>query len=174
LSPGSAIFWSKAAATIAGFFLVTDISVTQKLVNDALETRAVINLFKQHPSPPGTMMLVLENDRDYRALGRFFPFYELSYLVNAGQAGSPRLAMSNQEVIDPSTDDYAKAPVPAVIAALVGICEKFRSNPPYGFGGFVSNGQIETVKLITNRRPPRFLRRSAKPFGQSEQSHPKT
>jgi hypothetical protein len=147
------LLW-KAAAAIAAFFLVTDISVTQKLVADALETRAVINLFKQHPSPPGTMMLVLENDRDYRALGRFFPFYELSYLVNAGGTGNPRLAISNQEVLDPSTGDYAKAPVPAVIAALVGICEKLRSNPPYGFGGFVSNGQIETVKLVTNRRPP--------------------
>jgi hypothetical protein len=37
---------------------------------------------------------------------------------------------------------------------LVGICEKLRSHPAYGLGGFVSNGQIETVKLITNRRPP--------------------
>jgi hypothetical protein len=147
-------FLWKAAATIAAFFLVADISVTQKLVADALETRAVINLFKQNPSPPGTMMLVLENDRDYRALGRFFPFYELSYLINPDGTSKPRLAISNQEVIDPSTGNYAKTPVPAVITALVGICEKLRSHPAYGLGGFVSNGQIETVKLITNRRPP--------------------
>jgi hypothetical protein len=147
------LLW-KAAAIIATGFLVIDISVTHKLIADALETRAIFNLFKQHPSPPGTMMLVLEDDRDYRALGRFFPFYELSYLVNAGGTGNPRLAISNQEVLDPLTGGYAKAPVPAVIAALVKICDKFRSQRPYGLSGFVSNGQIETLKLTTNRKPP--------------------
>ena len=40
------------------------------------------------------------------------------------------------------------------MAALRGFCEKFRSAPQYGFGGFVSNGQIETVKLVTNQPPP--------------------
>ena len=147
-------FLSSVAATIAVCFLVIDISFTHKLVADALETRTLIGLFKQHPSPPGTMMFVLEDDRDYRALGRFLPFYELSHLVNAGGSGNPRMAISNQEVLDPATDSYARAPVPAVMTTLVGICEKLRSIGQYGFGGFVSNGQIETVKLVTNRKPP--------------------
>jgi hypothetical protein len=30
-------------------------------------------------------MLVIEDDREYRALGRFVPFYELSFLVNGEQ-----------------------------------------------------------------------------------------
>ncbi|MET0677961.1 MAG: hypothetical protein ABW175_19355 [Bradyrhizobium sp.] len=144
----------KVAAGIAALFLVTDISITQKLVADALETRGMTNLFEREPSPPGTMLLVLEDNRDYRALGRFFPFYELSHMVNARQTGNPRLAISNQELIDPATGTYARAPVPTVVAALVGICEKFRSKPQYGFGGFISNGQIETVRLISTRRPP--------------------
>ena len=40
------------------------------------------------------------------------------------------------------------------MAALHGVCEKYRAAPQYGFGGFVSNGQIETVKLIANQPPP--------------------
>jgi hypothetical protein len=40
------------------------------------------------------------------------------------------------------------------MATLRGYCEKFRSTPQYGFGGFVSNGQIETVKFVTNQPPP--------------------
>ena len=40
------------------------------------------------------------------------------------------------------------------MAALRGHCEKYRSAPQYGIGGFMSNGQIDTVKLVTNQPPP--------------------
>ena len=148
-------FLSTIAATIAAFFLVIDISVTHRFVADGLELRALSNYFEAHPAPPGTMMFVVEDDRDYRTLGRFLPFYKLAFLINADRPGNPSLPISNREVLDPATDTYAaKATVPSVLAALRGFCEKYRSKPQYGFGGFVSNGQIETVKLIANQPPP--------------------
>jgi hypothetical protein len=148
------VWLSTLSAAIAAGFLVIDISFTHRFIADSLETRALSDLFSQDPSPPGPMMLVVENDRNYRALGRFFPFYELSYLINAGKNGEPRLAISSREIMDPATNNYAQAPVPAVIAALATLCTKYRSSPQYGFGGFVSNGQIETVRLVANRPPP--------------------
>jgi hypothetical protein len=82
-------------------------------------------------------------------------FYELAFLINGDRPGNPTLPLSNLEVIDPSTGTYAaKATVPAVMATLRGYCERFRLLPQYGFAGFESNGQIETVKLMTNQRPP--------------------
>jgi hypothetical protein len=148
----------RLAAILAAGFLLIDISVTHRLVADGLELRALSNYFKANPAPPGTMMLVVENDRDYRTLGRFLPFYELAYLINADRPGNPTLPQSNREILDPSTKTYAaKATVPAVIATLRGLCEKYRSTPQYGFGGFVSNGQIETVRLVTNRPPPGLI-----------------
>src|SRR5439155_2019598 len=148
-------FLSRLAAVLAAGFLLIDISVTHRLVADGLELRALSNYFKANPAPPGTMMFAVENDRDYRALRRFLPFYELAYLINGDRPGNPTLPLSNQEVIDPATRTYAaKATVPAVMAALRGFCEKYRSAPQYGFGGFMSNGQIETVKLVTNQPPP--------------------
>jgi len=148
------VWLSTLSAAIAAGFLVIDISFTHRFIADSLETRALSDLFSQDPSPPGTMMLVVENDRDYRALGRFFPFYELSYLINGGKNGAPRLAISSREIMDPTTKNYAQASVPAVIAALAALCTKYRSSPQYGFGGFVSNGRIETVRLVANRPPP--------------------
>jgi hypothetical protein len=148
-------FLSALAAVLAAGFLLIDISVTHRLVADGLELRALPNYFKAHPAPPGTMMFVVENDRDYRTLGRVLPFYELAFLINADRPGNPTLPLSNREVLDPVTDTYAaKATVPTVMAALRGFCEKYRSKPQYGFGGFVSNGQIETVKFVTNQTPP--------------------
>ena len=147
-------FLFRVATVLAAGFLLIDISVTHRLVADGLELRALSNYFKAHPAPPGTMMFVVENDRDYRTLRRFLVFYELAHLINADRPGNPTLPLSDQEVIDPSTGTYAKATVPAVMATLRGYCEKFRSTPQYGFGGFVSNGQIETVKFVTNQPPP--------------------
>jgi hypothetical protein len=145
--------WMSAAAIVT-VFITIDISFTQRMINDALETHQIADLFNKHPPPPGTMMLVLEEDRQYRALGRFFSFYELSHLANAGQNGNPRMAISNQEVLDPATGDHAQSAVPAAVAALVKLCSNSRSLPQYGFGGFISNGQIETLKLIATREPP--------------------
>lgn len=143
------------AAILATGFLLIDISVTHRLIADGLELRGLSNNFKANPAPPGTMMFVVENDREYRALRRFLVFYELAFLINGDRPGNPSLPLSNLEVIDPSTGTYAtKATVPAVMATLRGYCERFRLLPQYGFAGFVSNGQIETVKLMTNQRPP--------------------
>jgi hypothetical protein len=147
-------FLWKTAAVIAAGFLMIDMSTTRQLVVDALETGAVAELFKQQPSAPGTMIFVIENDRNYRALGRFFAFYELSFLTNTAQTGNPRIAMSNYEIIDPSTDAYPTKLIPNATAALITLCQQYRSKPQYGFGGFVSNGKIETVKLTANLRPP--------------------
>ena len=148
-------FLFRTAAVLAAGFLLIDISVTHRLIADGLELRGLSNYFKANPAPPGTMMFVVENDRDYRALHRFLVFYELTFLINGDRPGNPTLPLSNQEVIDPSTGTYAaNATVPAVMSTLRGYCERFRSMPQYGFGGFVSNGQIETVKLVTNQRPP--------------------
>jgi hypothetical protein len=148
--------WMSAALIVTVFFTF-DVSFTQRMINDALETGEIAHLFKEHPSPPGTMTLVLENDRQYRALGRFFGFPELSTLINADQAGIPRIAISNQEVIDPATRYYPNAVVPAVTEALIKLCQGSRLLPQYGFGGFVSNGQIETLKLTANREPPQLF-----------------
>jgi hypothetical protein len=145
---------SVTAAAIAAGFLVIDLSVTHRYVADALETRAISHQLKQQPSPAGTMMLILENDRDYRMLGRFFPFYELSYLVNSDVPGGPRMAISNYEVLDPATRSYPDRAIPAVLTALIGLCEKHRLAPYYGFSGFVSNGQIETISLDPVRPVP--------------------
>jgi hypothetical protein len=132
-------------------------NVTHRVIADALEARTLSNLFKAQPSPPGTMVFVIEKDREYRALGRFFPFYELSYLVNPDDAGNPRLAISNREVLDPATGTYPTTAIPAVSRALVGLCQNHRSNPQYGVGGFVSNGTIETVTVIADHSPPGFF-----------------
>jgi len=145
--------WRAAALICAGFLLI-DISFTHRLLVDALETGELAGLLEQAPAAPGTMLLVREDDREYRALGRFFPFYEISFLVNQGQTGIPRLALSNREVMDPATDTYATAPVPAVVDKLVSLCEANRSHPQFGFGGFVSNGQVEAISLVANRKPP--------------------
>lgn len=147
----------KTAAVIAAGFLMIDISTTHQLVVDALETGALAELFKQQPSAPGTMIFAIENDRNYRALGRFFAFYEMTFLANAGQTGNPRMAMSNLEVLDPSTGSYPQNLIPAATAALIKLCQQERPNPQFGFGGFVSNGTIETVRLVKNREPPGVL-----------------
>jgi len=147
-------FLSATAAIIAAGFLILDISVTHRVIADALEARTISNLFRDHPSPRGTMVFVIENDREYRALGRFFAFYELAYLFNSGDTGNPRLAMSNREVLDPATGTYPTAAIPAVTKALVELCQSHRSRPQYGFGGFVSNGTIETVSVIADHSPP--------------------
>lgn len=148
-------FLSRTAAILSAGFLLIDISVTHRLVADGLEMRAISNYFKVNSAPPGTMMFVVEDDREYRTLGRFLPFYELAFLINGDRPGNPALPFSNRDVIDPATRNYAaKANVPAVMSALRGVCEKYRSAPQYGFGGFVSNGQIETVRLVTNQPRP--------------------
>jgi hypothetical protein len=162
-------FLFRTAAILSAGFLLIDISVTHRLVADGLELRALSNYFKANPAPPGTMMFVVENDRDYRTLRRFLAFYELSFLINGDRPGNPSLPLSNQEVLDPSTGTYAAhATVPTVMATLRGYCEKFRSMPQYGFGGFASNGRIETVKLVTNQSPPgpfRAISLAARLFG---------
>jgi hypothetical protein len=148
-------FLFRTAAVLAAGFLLIDISVTHRLVADGLELRGLSNYFKANPAPPGTMMFVVENDREYRALRRFLVFYELAFLINGDRPGNPTLPLSDQEVPDPATGTYAaSAAVPAVMATLRGYCERFRSLPQYGFGGFVSNGQIETVKLIPSQPRP--------------------
>jgi hypothetical protein len=162
--------WMSALVIVTGF-LALDISFTQRMIGDALETGEIAQLFKTQPSPPGTMTLVVEDDRNYRALGRFLPFQELAALINAGQTGDPRIAVSNREVIDPSTGGYPNKVVPAVISALVRICQGGRSSPQYNFGGFVSNGQIETIKLTANREPPTLFQtisEAARAVGKAE------
>jgi hypothetical protein len=145
-----------ASAALAAFFLVLNISVTHRLLLDALEQSEISSLLEAQPPAPGTMMLVMEEDRNYRALGRFFAFYELSYVLNPN--GEHRvLAVSNQEILDPSTSTYVTGRISAVESKLIDLCERFRSLPQYGFGGFVSNGNIETVKLLSNREPPRLV-----------------
>jgi hypothetical protein len=131
-----------------------DISSSHQLLADALETRDIANQFKKNPLKPGTMALVVENDRDYRALGRFFAFYELSFLMNAPGSTQPSMGISNQSILDPTTGNYVTAPIPAVISELVRVCEAARSQPQYGIGGFVSNGQVETIRLTPTRKPP--------------------
>jgi hypothetical protein len=59
--------------------------------------------------------------------------------------------------MDPVTDTYPERLIPTATLALIKLCQQNRSNPQYGFGGFVSNGTIETIKLITNREPPGVL-----------------
>lgn len=147
----------RVAALICAAFLVIDISFSHRLLVDALETGELADLLEQNPSPAGTMLLVREDDQEYRALGRFFPFYEISFLVNQGQTGIPRLALSNREVMDPATDTYATAPVPAVVDKLISLCKDHRSDPQFGFGGFVSNGQVEAISLVATRKPPGLL-----------------
>src|ERR1700733_14017482 len=81
----------------------------------------------------------------------------MTFLANTGQTGNPRMATSNLEVLDQSTGTYPQNLIPAATAALIKLCQQNRSNPQYGFGGFVSNGTIETVRLVTNREPPGVL-----------------
>lgn len=146
-----------AAGVICAGFLVLDMSVTHRLLADALEARAISAQFRLEPSPPGTMMFVRENDRDYRTMGRFLPFYELSYLVNSRDLGFSRLAISDREVLEPSTGTYPVAVTPAVIEALVKLCEAYRQHPQFGFADFVPNGKIETVNLVSARPRPGVL-----------------
>jgi hypothetical protein len=167
-----------ASAVLAAFFLILDISVTHRLVLDALETREISSLLKTQPPTPGTMMLVMEEDRNYRALGRFFAFYELSYILNPDGREDRVLAVSNREILDPSTGTYVTGKIPAAESKLIHYCENFRSAPQYGFGGFVSNGNIETIRLLSNREPPRLFEalgesiRSAVKAGPASTSSP--
>jgi hypothetical protein len=100
------------------------------------------------------MIYVVENDRTYRTFARFLPFYELSWLARSGQDSGPVLAQSNQEFINPASGDYAQTLTPKITAALVGVCSRLRDSPQFGFGGFVSNGQIDTIELTANRPRP--------------------
>jgi hypothetical protein len=146
-----------AAAAICAGFLTIDLSVTHRLLADAMEARAISTVFRREPSPPGTMLLVIENDRDYRALGRHFPFYELSYLINSPETGFSRLAISNREILDPATGTYPVKVGPEAVKALVQLCETHRSHPQFGFMDFVSNGQIEVADLVAaSGRPGPF------------------
>ena len=151
------LLW-KVAALLAVSFLTIDIWTTHRLVVDALETGEIAAQFRQHPPDPGNMMFVIEADRDYRAFGRYFPFYELSFLANVGQTGIPAMALSNREILDPSTGTYPTTMIPTAIKRLVELCKSNRSKPQFGFGGFISNGRIETVKLIADRPPPGIFR----------------
>ena len=147
----------KAAAIIAAGFLMIDISTTHQLVVDALETRAVAELLKQHPSAPGTMIFVIEDDRNYRALGASSRSMNYLRWQTWTNPAIPGMAMSNREIMDPVTDTYPERLIPTAASALIKLCQQYRSNPQYGFGDFVSNGKIETIKLITNRAPPGIL-----------------
>ena len=144
-----------AACTAFGF-LVLDLSFTHKFIVDSLETRSIVALFEKDPPPPGTMVFVIEGDREYRAFGRFFPFYELSRMVNE-KTGGNNLALSNQELIDPATGDYPAKAVPKVVDMFARLCHDARDLPQYGFGGFSANGSIETVRLTARRPPPGVL-----------------
>lgn len=148
---------SAVAGALTVFFLVIDISVTHRLLLDALETGEISAAMEAHPPSAGTMMLVVEQDRNYRALGRFFAFYELSYMVNPEGREGRALAVSNREILDPATGTYVTGRTPAAESKLVDVCEKFRSLPQYGFGGFVSNGSIEVVRLLPDREPPQLF-----------------
>jgi len=148
---------STTAAALTILFLVLNISVTHRLLLDALETREISGLLNTQPPAPGTMLLVVEQDRNYRALGRFFPFYELSYILNSEDRAGRVLAISNQEILDPTTNTYVTGRIPTVDSKLIALCEKYRSAPQYGFGGFVSNGTVQTVTLLSNREPPRLF-----------------
>jgi hypothetical protein len=74
-----------------------------------------------------------------------------------------RRSYSNLEVLDPSTSTYPQNLIPAATAALIKLCQQERPNPQFGFGGFVSNGTIETIKLTTNREPLASWEPSVKP-----------
>jgi hypothetical protein len=161
-------FLSRIAAILAAGFLLIDISITQRLVADGLELRALSNYFKANPAPPGTMMFVVEDDRDYRTLRRFLPFYELAFLINTDRPGNPTLPFSNRDVIDPSTKTYAvKATVPAVMARR---CAESARNTA------LRRNMASAVSCRTGRsrrsgsspisRPPVPFRRSAWPFAR--------
>ncbi len=149
---------SAVAALVAVGFLILDISVTHRILVDAQESRAITKLFAEDPPKPGTMLFVIESDRNYRALGRAFAFYELSFLVKAGDLSRPQLAVSNREVLDPETRTYPTKLIPAATEALISLCENHRSRPQFGFGGFVSNGTVETVAITSERDPPGLFR----------------
>lgn len=147
-------FFARAAVVTAIGFLVLDFSFMHRMLADILETRQIADHFRREVPPSGTMMYVVENDRTYRTFGRFFPFYELAWLVRTGPGSGPVMPQSNQEFINPSAGDYAQELTPKVVATLVDLCKKFRGHPEYGFGDFVSNGQIETVTLTAIRPRP--------------------
>lgn len=145
---------ARAAAITAVLFLTLDISFTHRFVADVLETGEIAGYLKRQPPSPGTMMFVLENDRTYRTFGRFFPFYELAWLARGGEAAEPKLAQSNQEIIDPSIGNYAQTLTPKAVAKLVGLCKDLQNTPQFGSAGFVANGQVETINLTANRPRP--------------------
>ena len=143
-----------AAAITAIVFLTLDLSIVHRLLADVLETRQIGDYFKRQVPPRGTMMYVVENDRTYRTLGRFFPFYELTALAKGDQGNGPVMGVSNQEFINPSSGDYAQEVTPKAVERLIEICKNLRDSPQFGFKGFVSNGHIDTVTLMANRPRP--------------------
>jgi hypothetical protein len=147
-------FVATAAAVTAIVFLTMDLSVTHRLLADILETGEIADGLRRDGPTPGTMMYVVENDRTYRLFGRYFPFYELAGLARSDRAGEPVLAQSNQEFIDPASGYYAEQVNPRALARLRQLCNAGRNSPQFGFEGFVSNGQIQTVDLTAARPRP--------------------
>lgn len=147
-------FLAKAVAVTAIVFLSLNFSFVHRMLADILETRQIADYFRRHVPPSGTMMYVVENDRTYRTFGRFFPFYELGWLARTGADSGPVMAQSNQEFIDPSAGYFAQELTPKIVATLVERCKELRDRPVYGFGGFISNGRIETVTLTASRPRP--------------------
>lgn len=147
-------FLMKAAAVTAIVFLALDLSFVHRFLADMLETRQVGDYFRQHVPPSGTMIYAVENDRTYRTFNRFFAFYELTWLARTVGGSGPVIVQSNQEFINPQSGDFAQTVTPRVITTMVDNCKKLRESPQFGFGGFVSNGRIDTLTLTASRPRP--------------------
>lgn len=145
------IRWAACALT-AMIFLAFDLSFAKALLVDSLEVNQISRLFAAKPPAPGTMIFIIEDDREYRVFYRFLQFYELPRIINADV-----LAITNQAVIDPEIHDYARSVTAGVMRALTSACEVTAVHPEYGPRNFVSNGKIETIRLVGIEDPPSFF-----------------
>lgn len=146
-----------AAGALALGFLAIDITTAHRVMVDAHATRATQIAFAEASLPRGAMVLVIENDRQLRALGRHYAFYEITRLANVALGGSAVFAFSNREVVDPATDTYPQALSPPVFAHMAMICSRARDLPQYGYGGFSASGPVVTIHLTGGREPPGLL-----------------
>jgi hypothetical protein len=145
-------------ATIAMLvFLTLDYSVARQFLVDRLEQREILRKFAAEPLPPGALVLVVESDRDFRMLDRFFAFYELAHMVGVIDGRADRLVVSNREILDPQTGTYATHVTAPVVENMLKLCS-VRTRPEFGLSKYFFDGSVVQASITSQGKPVSFAK----------------
>lgn len=141
-----------SATMLIFVFLTLDYGAARQFLVDRLGQKEIERKLAADPPPPKSLVLVVEADRAFRMFGRFFAFYELTRMVNQIDGRNDRLVVSNREIIDPATGNYASQINLPVVEKMLQLCS-LRGRPEFGFSGFAFDGSAirDSMDVQTDR-----------------------